>query len=118
MTTIHYLLLIFLSAILSGITLYYLKAGKISISLFYFCSIYLAFILTLPFAAEFYSYIFNEILELPDARISILVAVTFSMSTVNIYLLSKQARQERQLRILNREIALISYKLNKRSNFK
>jgi len=113
MTIIHYLLLIFVSVILSSITLYYLKSRKISISLFYFCSIYLLFIVSLPFAAGFYSYIFNEILDLPDARISIVASVTFSISIVNIYLLSKQARQEKQLRILNRELALISHRLKK-----
>ena len=55
---------------------------------------------------------FNEILDLPDARISILALFSFSMSIVNIYLLAKQAKQAKKLRILNRDFALLSYKLN------
>ena len=113
MTFIHYLLLVLVSAGLSAVNLYYLRSGIKSPSLFYFCSIYLFFIVTLPFAADFYSYIFNEILDLPDARISILALFSFSLSIVSIYLLAKQARQAKKLRILNRDFALLSYRLNK-----
>ena len=113
MTFIHYLLLILVSAGISGFNIYYLRSGIKSPSLFYFCSIYLLFIVTLPFASDLYSYFFNEILDLPDARISILALFSFSMSIVNIYLLAKQAKQARKLRILNRDFALLSYKLDK-----
>ena len=113
MTFTHYLLLVLISAGLSAVNLYYLRSGIKSPSLFYFCSIYLLFIITLPFASDFYSYVFNEILDLPDARISILALFSFSMSIVNIYLLAKQSKQEKKLRILNRDFALLSYKLSK-----
>ena len=116
MTLLHYILLIAVSALLSSIAFHYLRFGRISIALFYFCSIYLVFIISLPFAVDFYSYVFNNILNLPDARISILASLTFGMSIVTIYLLAKVSIQERQLRILNRDIALLKYNLKKSLN--
>ena len=79
MTFIHFLLLILVSAGISGFNIYYLRSGIKSPSLFYFCSIYLLFIVTLPFASDLYSYFFNEILDLPDARISILALFSFRL---------------------------------------
>ena len=113
MTTIHYLILFGLSGLLSFIAFHYLRFGRISIALFYCCCLYIGFLISIPFAAKFYSYIFNNILNLPDARISIIAILSFSMSILNIYLLSKVSLQEKQLRILNREIALLKYNLKK-----
>ena len=113
MTSLHYFLLFGLSGILSTIAFHYLRVGRISISIFYFCSFYIAFVISIPFASKLYSFIFNNILNLPDARISILATLSFGMSIVTIYLLAKVSLQDKQLRILNREIALLRYSLKK-----
>ena len=114
MTLIHYFLLFGLSAILSVVAFHYLRFGRISIALFYFCIVYIVFIISIPFAANLYSFVFNKILNLPDARISILALLSFGMSIVTIYLLAKVSIQEKQLRILNREIALLKFNLESR----
>ena len=113
MTLIHYLLLFALSGILSFIAFYYLRFGKISIVLFYVCIAYLTFIISIPFGANVYSFVFNNILNLPDARISILAIFAFGISIVTIYLLSRVSTQDKQLRMLNREIALLRFNLQK-----
>ena len=114
MTLIHYFLLFGMSGILSFIAFHYLRFGRISIALFYVCIFYIVFIISIPFAANLYSFVFNDILNLPDARISILALLSFGMSIVTIYLLAKVSIQEKQLRILNREIALLKFNLKNR----
>ncbi len=114
MTLIHYFLLFGISGILSFIAFHYLRLGRISIALFYFCIFYIIFIISNPFAAKVYSFIFNNILNLPDARISILALLSFGMSVATMYLLAKVSIQEKQLRILNREIALLKFNLKNR----
>ena len=111
MTSLHYFLLFGLSGILSIVALYYLRFGRSSISLFYFCTVYIIFIVSIPFASKLYSFIFNDILSLPDARISILTTLSFGMSIVTIFLLAKVSSQEKKIRIINREIALLRFNM-------
>ena len=113
MTNIHYFLLICVSTLLSSIIFYYLRNGGNSKSLFYFCIISISFFVSLPLFSKFYSYLFNEVLKLPDARISILTIICFGLSSISLYLLSKVSKQDKQLRIINRELALISFKIEK-----
>ena len=113
MTNLQNLLLICISTLISSSIFYYLRNGGNSKTLFYVCIICISFFLSLPLFSQFYSFFFNKVLNLPDARISILTIMCFGLSSINLFLLSKVSKQETQLRIINRELALISFKIEK-----
>ena len=111
MTVLHKILLLLASAFVLFICVVVMKRKKASKNVFFYCLFLLFVFGSLPFLVDGYSYVFNQVLGMKDARISLAAGGVIGLSVFNIYLLSELSEARRKLQILNRDISLLKSRI-------
>ena len=111
MTVLHKILLLLASAFVLFICVVVMKQKKASKNVFFYCLFLLVVFGSLPFLVDGYSHMFNQVLAMKDARISLAVGGVIGLSVFNIYLLSELSEARRKLQILNRDISLLKSRM-------
>ena len=107
-TLLQFILLLCFVLILAVCILQGLITSRMRPVLFYYCFAFLSFIFSLLFFSKYYSFLSNTLFSLPDARITVLYIFILFLSSLSFYLLYYCSILEANMKIINRQLTLLS----------